>query len=436
MATNPGLSFPKEMDCEPAPQSLRIAIVYSRLPLPMHFADQMTVAHLMAFLKKRGHSIDLYTLEAGGKMTPENDAWIKAICNKVNIYKMGALQVMWGLLSTIPRLMPFQVGLFLHRQQIADLHAATERGEYDIVYTYYFRSAEVARGLGVERNQKYTGKKPVTYLAMQLSQALNTRRIYENAPNLANKILYFFESKLVARYETRIWKYFTKSILIGPKDVESIKDLCRMNNQPEVDNFIYGAHGTDVTRFRPRTDIAEIKDRLVFSGVMRTPTNVNAALWFVENVWPLVRAQRPEATFEIVGRTPTKEIIVLDKTNGIIVAGTVADPSVHIAAAAICVNPMQAGGGMQNKLIEFLGSGKAIVATSVANEGIRAESGKHLMICDDPKDMAENIVNLLKDTQRREALGRAAREYVLENWTWEAHWLKLESDFLASVNGS
>ena len=175
--------------------------------------------------------------------------------------------------------------------------------------------------------------------------------------------------------------------------------------------------------------------RLVFSGVMRTPTNIQAVQWFARNVWPVVKAKVSHATWHIVGRDPSPDVRALETLDGVHVTGSVDDPAEHIALAEVCVNPMQAGGGMQNKLIEFLASARATVATSVANEGIRAVAGEHLLIADSPEDFAKAVVDLLESGHERERLASAGRDFVHANWTWEAHWLKLEQDFYDALDG-
>jgi glycosyltransferase involved in cell wall biosynthesis len=276
-------------------------------------------------------------------------------------------------------------------------------------------------------------KRPATFLALQLSQTLNSRRIAQNAPNFALRLLYEIESRLVAAYESRIWQNFTHSVVIGSRDVEEISKTCRAQGVAPISNHVFGAHGTDVGRFAPRTDVAERPNHIVFSGVMRTPTNVHAVQWFAQNVWPHVRAALPDATWTIVGREPSAEVRELDKLPGVAVAGTVPDPAIYMAEAAVCINPMQAGGGMQNKLIEYLAMGKAIVATPVANEGIGATPGEHLLVGESACDFAAAVIALLKDPEQRGALGSAGRTFVLENWTWESHWLRLEENFYAAL---
>ena len=123
-----------------------------------------------------------------------------------------------------------------------------------------------------------------------------------------------------------------------------------------------------------------------------------------------------------------REIRALHGRHGISVTGEVDDPADFIASAAVCVNPMQAGAGMQNKLLEYLAMAKPVVATSVANEGIGARPGEDLAIADDAEDFGTAVVGLLRDPDQRRQLGQAARAYVLRDWTWEGHFLKLEAD--------
>ena len=426
--------FPKSMEVEAAPRRLRIAVVYSRIPVPMRRADQMTVAHLLSFLQARGHEVDLYSVNTGSRAEEPEMEWLQAHCREVHLYENDPWSIVQGLSKVFLHFIPVQVGLFSNPRQSRELHEGVAEGKYDVVYTYYFRSAEISKGFGRNLpNGSENPYGPATFLALQLSQTLNTRRIAKNAPNLFYRWFYSLESRLVARYESQIWRHFTKTVLIGKSDVREIQSTCEALGRPLINNFCFGAHGTDVRRFAPRTDVLERPNRVVFSGVMRTPTNIQAVQWFVRMVWPAIHREVPDARFAIVGREPSSDVLALGQVAGVEVVGDVPDTSVCIAEASICVNPMQAGGGMQNKLLEYLACGKAIVATSVANEGINANPNEHLLIADDPSIFAQTVTALLRNRPQREQLGRAGRAFVLENWTWEAHFLKLEKDFYEAV---
>jgi polysaccharide biosynthesis protein PslH len=429
--------FPKLMNVEPAARPLRIAIVYSRIPLPMRRADQMTVAHLTGFLHARGHAVDLYCINTGARAEPADIEWLKANSRSLHLYRHDLFSILRGLSKVVLKLAPVQVGLFSNPALRRDLKRKVASGGYDVVYTYYFRSAEMTRDLGrdLPSGNGHAGG-PTTFLAMQLSQTLNTRRIAKNSPSLVDRLFYEVESRLVARYESRIWQHFTRTVLIGRSDVREISRTCEEYGQPRIHNYVFGAHGTDLDRFQPRTDIEEKPNRIVFSGVMRTPTNIQAVQWFVRNVWPEIREAVPDAVFAVVGREPSAAVTKLGAAPGVEIVGTVPDTSVPIAEAAVCVNPMQAGGGMQNKLLEYFASGKPVVSTSLANEGLNGVADEHLLIADEPTNFAQAVIRLLRDQPLRERLGRSARAFALRDWTWEGHFLKLERDIYAAVDAS
>jgi glycosyltransferase involved in cell wall biosynthesis len=215
--------------------------------------------------------------------------------------------------------------------------------------------------------------------------------------------------------------------------VAEICAACRERGLPEIDNVVFGPHGVDIRRFAPRPDVAPAPCSLVFNGVLRTYTNVHAITWFADRVFPLIRARERRATLTIVGRDPRPEVRALAARDGIAVTGEVPDPADWIARAELCIDPVQAGAGMQNKLIEFMAMARPVVATSVANAGIGAAPGEHLVLADEPQAMADAVLALFADPARRAAMGAAARRFVEDNWTWEAHYLRLEAEMVGAI---
>jgi glycosyltransferase involved in cell wall biosynthesis len=423
--------LPKRMNCEPAARKLRMAFVYSRLPFPMMRGDQLTVAHLLSFLAARGHTIDFYTLDLDGKLEPSQDAWLRSICREVHIYQQGRFAKMRGLVKALFRRLPFQVGLFDNEALARDLHQAVWKGSYDIVYSYYLRSAPAVPVLPGAQPSKADASR--SFLAMQLSQTLNARRIFENETNILKKAVFAIEARRLAWYEARIWQHFHRAVLIGPADVAAIRQQGELQNIPVIDNWVYGAHGTDTDRFVPARPDEIVGNRIVFSGSMLYRPNIQAALWFVECCWPAVRAAIPDAEFVIQGRDPAPEIQRLHGKDGIVVTGSVPDVGAMIRSAAVCVNPVLAAGGMQNKLIEYMACGKAVVATTVANEGIRAPA-EALVIADTSAAFAQAVIDLQQDRAGTLALGERARAYASANWTWERHFLDLEQTYYDALD--
>ena len=263
-----GRGLPSPMQVGQTARPLKIAVVYSRPPLPMTRTDQKTVAHLLDFLSKRGHQVDLYSLENDEPTTPEQQAWLEARCRRVTLYSQRTLRNLLGMGVGLVKGLPLQVGWFYNLQQIKSVQAAMLDGDLDIVYCYYIRSAEPIRTLLrlTQAPKRHKRRLPVTFLAMQLSQSLNTRRMMENFQTWRDRLIYSVEKRLVRRYEAEIWSKFHRTVLIGPQDIEEIKCVCREYGQPEIDNCFFGPHGVDVT---PLRSPAGGRARPLHPGVLR-----------------------------------------------------------------------------------------------------------------------------------------------------------------------
>lgn len=417
---------PRPMRLPPAPRSLRILFLYSRPPLPMGRGDELTVSHLLEFLYARGHQVDFLTLTSRAhQLRPEHEAWLRSRCRHVELIEQGRVDALLQGLRGILRGWPFQIGYLLSPIQLARAADLARRNGYDLAYAYYVRSAEALKAVGRHV--------PVTFLALQLSQTLNTDRLSKNATRWSERLFYRFENRRMAAYEARIWQYVTRVVLIGRKDEEAIRNACAHYGQPAIDNVVFGPHGVDIHAFAPSAMVHGEADLVMMSGVMRYAPNVEGALWFVNEVWPRVRRALPAARFYLVGRDPIPALKQLDGKDGITVTGTVPNLQDWLARATICVAPIRAAAGLQNKILEAMATGRPVVATSMANEGIGAMAGRDLEIEDDPAAMAQRLVALLNNPKRREALGKAARHFVEECWTWEGPFLELERSFLENL---
>jgi glycosyltransferase involved in cell wall biosynthesis len=169
----------------------------------------------------------------------------------------------------------------------------------------------------------------------------------------------------------------------------------------------------------PKAKIPASVEALVFDGTMDYRPNVDAAVWFVKNVLPLVRADRPSARFYIVGRNPSPEVASLAALPGVTVTGAVPDTRGWVAGASVYVMPMRMGGGVRLKVLQAMAMGCAIVSTPMGVEGIFLRPNKDAMLARTPIDFALNILTLLHDPAQRAELGTSARERALDRYTWD-----------------
>ena len=157
---------------------------------------------------------------------------------------------------------------------------------------------------------------------------------------------------------------------------------------------------------------------LVFTAKMDFRPNVDAVLWFAQEVLPLIRRQSPETRFWVVGKDPHPRLAPLAHDPGIQLTGWVEDVRPYIAGTAVYVIPLRIGGGTRLKVLEAMAMGKAIVSTTLGYEGFDLVPGQELVVADTPAEFAAAVLALLQDPQRRERIGRAARRFAGSRYDW------------------
>src|SRR5690606_18863087 len=156
-----------------------------------------------------------------------------------------------------------------------------------------------------------------------------------------------------------------------------------------------------------------------FTGAMDYWPNIDAVQWFADEIFPLVRAARPDARFAIVGSNPTDQVKALGRRDGILVTGRVPDIRPYVAHAEAVVVPLRIARGIQNKVLEAMAMGRFIVAAGPALQGVESEARAHLRVADEAAEFARHLIET--DAATRAALGRGAAEYVRRAYGWEAN---------------
>jgi glycosyltransferase involved in cell wall biosynthesis len=146
--------------------------------------------------------------------------------------------------------------------------------------------------------------------------------------------------------------------------------------------------------------------------------NVDAVLWFANEIWSKIRLARPEAIFCIVGRRPTPAVQALAKLPGITVTGTVPDARPFVQEAALYLVPMRMGGGVRFKVLEALAMGKAVLTTPMGADGIPVNSGKEVLIANNPQEFSAAAIRLLQNPTLRKELAANGRTFVAEHFDW------------------
>jgi glycosyltransferase involved in cell wall biosynthesis len=226
----------------------------------------------------------------------------------------------------------------------------------------------------------------------------------------ARRIAGLIELKTWRRYEKATRDHLQTIVVFAERDIVTLTATAR---------------GVPIVRIPLAIEIPEraldpegVSSVVLFVGGFGHPPNVDAARWLAGSIFPLVCKGVPDATLELVGNEPREEILRLAGA-GVTVHGSVPDVTPFLDRAAVVAAPVRMGGSMRMKVLEALAAGKALVATPRAAEGVGAVPGTHFLLAESTEELVEAITGLLLAPERRRILGLEAREWAVENLSWE-----------------
>ncbi|MEX1171237.1 MAG: glycosyltransferase [Chloroflexota bacterium] len=194
-------------------------------------------------------------------------------------------------------------------------------------------------------------------------------------------------------------------------------------------------NGVDGTYWR-RTSPTLGVDRIVMTGAMDYPPNVDAAVRLVTEILPLVHTEIPGAKVLIVGRDPSPVVGALASRPGVTVTGFVDDVRPYLDSAAVFAAPIRFGAGIQNKVLEAMAMEVPVVASPLAADGLRTEDGRTppIDVARDAADTARLLIGRLRAAAASAGPDPALRAYVTDAFDWGRNAARVEA-LLAQAAG-
>jgi glycosyltransferase involved in cell wall biosynthesis len=367
---------------------MKILMISPHLPGPKTYqAGERLVFELLKLLSEK-HEVHLAVrVQEGEDLGP-----IEALCKKVHpvFYTRPRQRGLFGLLQVV----------YSYYRLCRRANALAKKEAFDVIHAEWTETGLFLRKQGV--------------MVIQAHDVLTKpmERRYRNAQGIARGvrgILYVLTRML----ERRVYAKFDRVFVLSEYDRKLLLSLWPLLSVAVL-NYPAGL-------LRSGGDFERDENTLLFLGAMDRGPNVEAALYFWNEILPLIRRQFPDCKFRIAGSRPVPEVRALaEKDANTVVPGFVEDLETAYKTATIFVAPLMTGGGIIVKILDALASATPVVTTSVGNEGIGATPGEQLLIGDTAADFAEKVARLLRDKPLRERVGRAGREFVAAHYGADA----------------
>jgi glycosyltransferase involved in cell wall biosynthesis len=286
-----------------------------------------------------------------------------------------------------------------------------------VIHVEHLRGARY--GLDLKRPTQAAGLTPPVVWDSVDCISLLFRRTATSSKRRLNRWVARFELSRTEHYERRLAREFDHILLTSPIDRDAFVTLAAQSPAAcATDVFSVLPNGVDLDYFRPPARDTRQPATIVVSGKMSYHANITMALFVAEEVMPRVWARCPEAKLVIVGKDPTPEITALARNPAITVTGTVPDMRPYLQSATVAAVPIAYGAGIQNKILEAMACATPVVTTPQAVAALSIVPGRDLLVASDSQELAEEILCLLANPDRRLAIGKSGRLYVERNHDW------------------
>lgn len=393
---------------------MRILILTPQVPYPPRQGTSIRNYHLIAHLA-RHHTVDLLTfLAPGDDLAPDSPLYTH--CRRIAAIPQPVRPTARRLLDLGTTLRP-DMAL---RLEAAAMHAQVQTwlagGEYDILQIEGIELAQYARHADPRRTLVVFDDHNCEYLLQQrnaLTDLQTPRRWHAAAYSLV-------QWAKLRRYEAEVCRSADAVVAVSEPDRRALAQLAPGAILRVAPNGIDLANYA-TSSAQPAAEADPF--RLLFTGKMDYRPNVDAMLWFADQVLPLIQAAAPQVRLQIVGMNPHPRLAPLRDREAIEITGTVPDPRPYFAVADAYIIPMRVGGGTRFKALEAMACAKAIVSTSLGVEGIGVEDGRELLLGDTPAAFTAAVLRLIQDRvtggRLAQQLGSQARAFVAAHYTWD-----------------
>jgi len=385
---------------------MKILMLTPYLPYPPSSGGQVRSYNLIKNLAK-DHQITLFSL-----IKDNNELkYIKELekfCRKVKVFKRpGEPWTLRNILRTGFGLYPFLVIRNLVPKEKEAVEKELNQNDYDLIHAETFY---------VMPHIPKT-KVPILLVEQTIEYQVYQHYVQSKSFWLLKQLLNIDVAK-IRFWETKFWQKANKVVAVSESDKKKMQSLVKGLDVDVVPN---GAGEDLVSLWQENKKIDKII--VLFQANFLWLQNTEAAIDLVKNIFPLIKKKLPQAVCRIVGQEAYKKLAsikgksieIIDLSNDDIEG---VKKAYH--QATVFLAPLKGPGGTRLKILGAMAAGVPVVTTPVGIEGIDAKDGVQVLVRQSEKELAEAVVELIKNKKLYQKISQAARILIEKTYTYKA----------------
>ncbi len=400
------------------PRPLNILFVTPYLPTPPGFGGARRLHGLMTGLAQK-HTVSVLALVNAAENHAASVQATGAYCREVvpvpnPVFALSRWRKRAVQLRSLASRHSFEWRSYIRPDADVQLRALLARQRFDVVNFEFCHTAPYRRGLA-----RVPGA-PVFVLDEHNIEYEILRRTAISESGVVRRVYSSVNWRKLRGEELDAWRDFDGCSVTSVHD----RDLLLRDLPQARVAVVPNAVDLDYFRPRPEAEAAEPFSILFFGAINYFP-NSDGLKYFLDEIFPRVRARLPEARLKVVGHTP-EDLLALANDH-VHMKGFVPDVRVELERAAAVIAPLRLGGGTRFKILEAMAMAKPVVSTPQGAEGLEVTDGREVLLADSAARFADQLVRVLEDAALARRLEDAARRLVEERYGWGASVARLEA---------
>lgn len=396
---------------------MRILVLSKSLPFPPRHGLELPLAKIFEVIGKH-HEVDILVISNQRDDYEARLSGVPDSIRKTYFLQAGTIDSKTRMWNEITLKRP---AFFSNNYKDEDLRALASEFDYDVVWVSppgNFTFIEACRRLGIGRfGLLVLGLNDlITSIYSKHLTEIYYRRIFD-----WRFLSFGLRSFFISSMERKYLYYFDLVHLQTPKEEQKAIQLLRDPSFKK--RLIVSPNGTKEMLFK--CVYSKNPGNVILMMTHLDGDRSGEALWFIQKVWPTVRA-KTDAQLWLVGTPPVTPMPAIENDNRIKVKGYVPDLQALFEAVRLCVVPIFHNCGLINRIQDALAAGVPVVATAIsAGTFPNLKNGKHLLTGNSPKDFTDQTILLYKDENLRNHLSAEGRKFAQTLPTWEETALKI-----------
>jgi len=389
---------------------MKILMLTPYVPYPPSSGGQIRTLNLLKYLS-RNNQITLVALYKNNK-EKEYFSYLKAYCK--NIYLCQRPEKPWTLkniCNSIFSLSPFLVVRNYSEEAKETINKLLQEEKYDVIHaeTFYIMPHI-----------------PKTNVPILLVEQTIEYKVYQH---FVNSIFFLFRPLLsidilkLKYWERFYWRKANLVATVSESDQEIINDLEPNNETTVIPN---GAGDEMIVKKLNEKNFSE--PTILFQGNFYWLQNVEAALFLINNIYPLLKKKIPNITVIISGQNAKK--IKIEKSVHLKIIDNQPDDQdlvkKYFQEATIFIAPIFGPGGTRLKILAAMASGTPVISTKTGLEGLDIVDNQNALIANSASEFAEKIIAILKDKKQYTTIRTNAYQLIQKKYNWKEISEKLE----------